>query len=63
MTDRILAFTAILVLLGFVGILVWSVPRIDLGAVVGLTVALALWDLLVSRRESRASARPRSRDR
>ena len=46
MTDRIMMALAILVLGGFLGILVLEVPRIDLGAVVGVTLLLVLWDLL-----------------
>lgn len=43
--DKLVAFFAFAVLLGFVGILLWHVPRLDLMAVVALTVGLAGWDL------------------
>ena len=43
----VLAFA---VLCGFLGILVWKVPRLDLGAVVGVVLALAAWDLFVHER-------------
>lgn len=46
MTDRIMGVIAIAVLLGFLGILVWEVPRIDLGAVVAITLLLAIWDVV-----------------
>jgi hypothetical protein len=44
MTNRLLAALAFAVLAGFVGILVWYVPRLDLGAVVAVTVLLAGYD-------------------
>lgn len=44
--DKLLAAIAFAVLVGFLGILIWHVPRLDLIAVVGITVALAGWDLL-----------------
>lgn len=44
MTDRIMALVALSVLVGFLGILVWSVPRWDLGGVVAITLGLAIWD-------------------
>ncbi|MBM9596016.1 hypothetical protein [Roseitranquillus sediminis] len=46
MRKHILPVFAILVLLGFLGILVWEVPRLDLGAVVAVTLLFAIWDLL-----------------
>ena len=42
-----LAFAA---LCGFLGILVWNVPRWDLGLVVTLVLALTAWDLFVHER-------------
>ena len=45
---RILALFAFLVLAGFLGILAWEVPILDLGVVIVLTVALAGWDLATS---------------
>lgn len=44
--NKLLATFAFVVLVGFLGILIWHVPRLDLIAVVGLTVALAGWDLI-----------------
>ena len=38
---KVLAFAALDV---FLGILLWHVPRIDLGAVLLLSVGLAAWD-------------------
>lgn len=48
MTNRLLAALAFAVLLGFVGILVWYVPRLDLGAVIAVTVLLAGYDFFHS---------------
>ena len=48
MTDQLMRATAFAVLVGFLGILVYWVPRIDLGAVVLLTLALAAYDLFLS---------------
>lgn len=44
MTDRILALLAFAILFGFLAILLWHVPRLDLGAVVVLTLALGGYD-------------------
>ncbi|MFT7058732.1 MAG: hypothetical protein ACJASV_001234 [Pseudorhodobacter sp.] len=44
--NNILALFAFAIFLGFLGILLWNVPRLDLIAVVGVTVALAGWDLI-----------------
>ena len=41
MIFRLLAFATLCV---FLGILLWHVPRIDLGAVILITIALAAWD-------------------
>ena len=46
MLDRITSLVALIVLVGFLGILVWKLGRLDLTAVVALTVALAAWDAL-----------------
>ncbi len=40
--------SAFLTLTAFVGIFVWYVPRLDLGVVIGVTLALALVDLYLS---------------
>ncbi|MCJ8520357.1 hypothetical protein ABID21_003440 [Pseudorhizobium tarimense] len=45
MRDRALALCGFLVLCGFLGILLWKVPRIDLLIVIGVTVAFAGYDL------------------
>ena len=47
MLDRFLSIIALLVLLGFLGILFWKVPRLDLGAVIALTVLLVAYDFVV----------------
>lgn len=45
MTDTFIKLLAFAILLGFLGILIYRVPRIDLGAVIALTVVLAAIDL------------------
>ncbi|MFN7101169.1 MAG: hypothetical protein ACK4N1_00950 [Pseudorhizobium sp.] len=45
MSDRILALFAFLVLCGFLGILLWEVPRLDLTILVAGSLALAAFDL------------------
>ncbi len=47
MSDRIMAMLAFALLAGFLGILVWYVPRLDLGIVVAVTLALVAWDFFV----------------
>ncbi len=49
MLERILSFLALLMLCGFLGILLWNVPRLDLGVVIVLTLLLAGVDLLFRR--------------
>lgn len=49
MTARILALVAFLVLGGFLFILGWALQRVDLWAVVILTLALAGWDFVRNR--------------
>lgn len=44
--NNVLAILAFAIFVVFLGILLWSVPRMDLIFVVGLTVALAGWDLV-----------------
>lgn len=46
MINRLIAFVAFAVLAGFLAILVFKVPRIDLTVLVIVTLALAGWDLL-----------------
>lgn len=48
--NRILAIFAFLVLVGFLAILMIHVPRLDLGAVIVVTVLLAAWDLFTTHR-------------
>jgi hypothetical protein len=44
MTDRVMVVFAFAVLVGFLGILIWEVPRVDLGGAILVTLALAGWD-------------------
>lgn len=44
MKDRILMAFAFVILLIFVGILGFSVPRLDLGLVIIVTMVLVVWD-------------------
>lgn len=48
--ERILTIIAFAVLCGFLGVLVYKLPRLDLGAVVGLTVVMAFYDLFIHKR-------------
>ncbi|WP_147335617.1 DUF4175 domain-containing protein [Pseudotabrizicola alkalilacus] len=50
--NNVMALFAFAVLLGFLGILLWHVPRWDLIGVVSVTVALAGWDLITNLRKS-----------
>jgi hypothetical protein len=45
MINRLVAILAFLTLASFVGILLWKVPRFDLGAVIAITLLLAAVDL------------------
>lgn len=45
MINRVVAVLAFLMLACFVGILLWYVPRLDLGAVIVITLVLAAVDL------------------
>ena len=47
MTDRIMAIMAFATLAAFLGILVWYVPRLDLGTAVAATLVLVAWDFFV----------------
>jgi hypothetical protein len=49
MTDRLMALFAFLVLAGFLGILVWYVPRVDLGAFVVITLLFVAYDFFGDR--------------
>ena len=44
MSDRIMALLAFGMFVAFLGVLLWYVPRVDLGAVIAITVVLAAWD-------------------
>jgi hypothetical protein len=48
MTDRVMAAFALAVLLAFLGILVWFVPRVDLGSVVAVTALFVVYDFFVA---------------
>jgi hypothetical protein len=48
MTDQLMRLAAFAALAAFLGILVYWVPRIDLTAVILLTLALAAYDLFLS---------------
>jgi hypothetical protein len=52
--NNILALVAFAVLLVFLGLLRWSVPRLDLICIVGLTVTLAGWDLVQTLKGNRS---------
>ncbi|MDP2696535.1 hypothetical protein [Thalassospira sp.] len=54
MTNRIMALFALIMLLGFLGILVWHVPRWDLGIVIAITMALAGYDFLLGARRKKS---------
>jgi hypothetical protein len=47
-SDFLMAALTFAVLATFLGILVYRVPRIDLGAVVGVTLLLVLFDFFIS---------------
>lgn len=49
MMDRLLCIVAFAVLVAFVGVLLWHVPRYDLGGVALATLALAAWDFFGKR--------------
>jgi hypothetical protein len=47
MTDAVMRLTAFAALVAFLGVLIWFVPRLDLGAVALVTLGLAGYDLFV----------------
>ncbi|SDE40578.1 hypothetical protein [Limimaricola pyoseonensis] len=51
MTNRILSLVALAFLLGFAGIMLWHIPRLDIGAVIGVTLALVIWDLITTKQD------------
>ena len=50
MTDAAMRLTAFAALVAFLGVLIWFVPRLDLGAVVLVTVVCTGYDLFFYRR-------------
>lgn len=46
--NKLMALLGFAVLTGFLGILLWFVPRVDLGAVIVITIALCGYDFLTS---------------
>lgn len=44
------AFLATACLVAFLGVLVWHVPRLDLGLIIGVTALLAVADVLMQLR-------------
>lgn len=55
MTDRAIALFAFAVLAGFLGILIWNVPRLDLGIVILVTLILGGYDFVRRRDDSSRS--------
>lgn len=53
MTGYLMRIVAFALLTGFLVILVWHVPRLDLGGVVAVTLLFAAYDLFIARSESR----------
>lgn len=52
MTDFLLRLIAFAALVLFLGVLVWKVPRVDLGLVVAISLALAAWDFFGPKRRA-----------
>lgn len=50
MTDTLMKLLAFVIMVGFLAILVIYVPRLDLGIVVLITLALAGWDFFGPKR-------------
>lgn len=50
--NKILAACAFAVITVFLGILLWRVPRLDLGIVITITVAMAFYDFFFYRRNN-----------
>lgn len=53
MSNFLPATLAVALLIGFLGILLWHVPRTDLIVVVSLTVLFVLWDYVDSLRKGK----------
>ena len=49
MIDRVLEIFAFAVLFAFLAILLWFVPRLDLGVVVLITLAMTFYDFFIHR--------------
>ncbi|MCZ4290147.1 hypothetical protein [Hoeflea alexandrii] len=50
--ERILTIIAFIILCGFLGVLIFKLPRLDLGIVVGVTVLMAFYDLFIHKKPS-----------
>ena len=46
MLDRVMSTLAMVLLFGFLGILLYHLPRLDLAAVVAASLVFAVWDYL-----------------
>ncbi|PWV97619.1 hypothetical protein DFR52_106142 [Hoeflea marina] len=51
--ERILTLIAFVVLCGFLGVLIYKLPRLDLGIVVVTTLVMAFYDLFIHKRRAR----------
>lgn len=58
--DKLLAFFAFAVFTAFLGILIYEVPRLDLGAVVVVTYLLAAYDFATSARRKLLKPQPQA---
>jgi hypothetical protein len=47
MSDAVMRLAAFVLLAAFLGVLIWHVPRLDLGAVILITLGCAGYDLFV----------------
>lgn len=56
MTDKVMALLAFAVLIAYLGILFFYVPRLDLGIVIGATLLLVGYDFLFHDRPQKAKA-------
>jgi hypothetical protein len=43
--NRVIPLLALAVMLAFFAVFLWRVPRLDLGAVIVITMALAIYDI------------------
>lgn len=50
--ERFLTIIAFLTLCGFLGVLIYKLPRLDLGIVIGIAVAMAFYDLFIHKRRA-----------